>query len=562
MKYTPNMNSTLISVDQLIEDGRNAELCRDIDGFLTIFSDIWTDIEVDPELSQFDKNHQAELFRLIGYFLSYYGKARNLPHYQERSKNLLTKSITLFTQLNETYKTAEAKVMLAGCYFFEGAVEESELILEQTKREFDKNHLHPVYLQICINRLVASLSKKQYQESFEILEEIAIPMEFCEDLRLCTLFHEKSGMAYKYTGQFEKAIFHYNQAIHFAAKSKNNLFLALNKNNLANLYKAVKNYELAHKNESEAIDLAYKYKFIGWLPHFLDTKATIYADEGQLELALETINSAISIFKSGEDANGLTEAMWNKCKFLLYLGRKEEAILFFSELMPIASQQMGEFAVKGFVKEFSDLIHIKQNGSLDDEIKSFKKTEILSAFRNSDYSLHKAADILKIDVLSLANILDNEFPELYKQLDIQPLKAAKQFEIVNDTKQKLSTPRKISQLNLKNTEFNFEGETPQNFSTYFISKEKLTSSFEDIVVSINLDDTSANINDYILVRNPSIDSYSFGKVYQDKLLNLSYILDKDENMPLFLNDHEVVGKAVGYCLFTEIDSNVLNFKKF
>ena len=559
MKYTLEQKNISVDISQIIESGRNAELSRDIEGFIDVFRDIWSDLDSDPEFYQFDVPAQAELFRLTGFFLSYFGKAKNLPAYQERGKNLLTKSIIQFTQLDERYKVAEAKVMLSACYFAEGAIEEFELILEETKREFEGNHLHPVYLQICINRLVASISKKQYQESFEILNEISVPMEFCEDLRLRTLFHEKSGMVYRHVGQYEKAIEHYNKAFYFAEKSKNNLFLALNKNNIAILYRVVQNFELAFKNVNESIALAYKHNFTGWLPHFLDSKATIYSAEGQHETALDTVDNAISIFRKGEDANGLTESMWNKCKFLFYLDRKEEAILYFSELLPIARKQMGEFAVQTFTKEFSEMIHIKKTGSLEDNLKDFKYAEIAAAIKKTNYNLAETAKLLEIEYLELKGIIDKEFPQLSAELNLQTTGIKR--EKIDSQKDKISSPRKISSLKLKDVAYSFAGEAPENFSTFYISSDKLPGSNEDIIAAI-ITNSTVSVADWVLLKEQNKEIYYFGKVCQDKLLNLSYILDESEDLTLFLNDYEIIGKAAAFCPFNEIDKDRLNFKEF
>lgn len=60
----------------LIEEAKNAELCRDIAASRKIFSSFWQDIEVDPDVSGFEAVIQAEFLRLCGFFLSCYSTLR------------------------------------------------------------------------------------------------------------------------------------------------------------------------------------------------------------------------------------------------------------------------------------------------------------------------------------------------------------------------------------------------------------------------------------------------------------------------------------------------------
>lgn len=562
MKYTTAEKINLSTISQIISNGWELEASRDIDGAIENFKPIWSNVDEIPDFSAFDLNHQATLYRLSGFFLSIFGSIRGVKLYQERAKDLLCQAIELFTELNDKYGIADTQNVLAVCYYNEGSILEAEAILEQTVNDFLDNYLHPVYLRNRNNLLQVTLRKADYQTSLKIIEEIRIPMEFCEDFRTCALFHEKAGLAYRRVLQYETAIWHYNESIKFAYKINNLLFVCTERNNLAFLYNKLKNFELAHYNINEALRLTREHNFPGCLPIYLDTQALIYANEGCHELALEIIDEAISVYKQGDDYFGLTESIWNKCKFLLHLDRKEEAILLFTELIPIAAQQMGDFAVKQFTKEFSNLIHIKQDGSLDDEVKRFKRVEIVNAIRSANYDLNKAANFLKIDTTSLAKILDCEFPELYDELDIQHFAKLKEISEKANEKPNYSAPRKISQLNLQNVTYKFETEIPQEVSTFYASSEKMSEvfgvSFDVVMAIIPAKEFSAG--DFLLVNNSANHTYSFGKVDYDKDLDLYFLNDKDMPMPLSLNQVELIGKVIAYCNFEEIDNDELHFK--
>ncbi len=98
-------------VAALLEEAKNAELCRDIEDSRRVFSSFWPDIESDPDVSDFEAVVQAELLRLCGFFLSYYGRSQGKANYQLRGKDLLTKAIEVFEDLDHLDKMAEARVM-------------------------------------------------------------------------------------------------------------------------------------------------------------------------------------------------------------------------------------------------------------------------------------------------------------------------------------------------------------------------------------------------------------------------------------------------------------------
>lgn len=562
MKYTSTEKISSFTISQIIVNAWELEASRDIDGGLENFKPVWSNINEDPDFSELELVDQANLYRLCGYFLSDCGKSRNLKQYQERGKNLISLSIRLFASLNDKYSIADAQNALALCYYYEGSILEAESILEQTAQDLLGNHLHLVYLKNRGNLLLTKFAQRKYQEALEIIEEIRIPMEFCQDKRTCSVFHEKAGLIFRGLRQYDKAIWHYHESIRFALEINNFLLVCIQKNNLAFLYNKLRQFELAHKSINEAIKIAEDNNYTGWLQGCLDTKAIIFANEGHLELALETIDKAIFLCKRGEDVQHLTGSLWNKCKFLLHLDRKEEAILLFTELIPISAQQMGDFAVKQFTKEFSDLIHIKQDGSLDDEVKRFKRVEIVNAIRSANYDLNKAANFLKIDTTSLAKILDREFPELYDELDIQHFAKLKEISEKASEKPNYSAPRKISQLNLQNVAYKFETDISQKVSTFYVSSEKMSEVFGvsfDVVMAI-MPAKEVSAGDFLLVNNSAKHTYSFGKVDYDKDLDLYFLIDKDMPMPLSLSEVELVGKAFAYCNFEEIDNDELHFK--
>ena len=562
MKYTAEENSTRTVLSRTIERGWELEARRDIDGAIENFAPVWPDIDREPDFSEFEPEQQAVLYRLAGFFLSIFGNVRSRKAYQERAKNLLGRSSDLFDSLNDRRASADARNVLALCYINEGAVREGEIILEHAAEDLIGEYLHPVYLRNRVNLLIAKRRQRKYDEALQIIEECLVPIEFCQDLRVCCLFHEKAGIIYRILQRYDQAIRHYHESIRFAHQLDNLLFLSSQHNNLAFLYNKIRNFELAHTHINEAITLAQNNNFKGALPSYLDTQALIFANEGFPDLALTTIDKAISILEKGDDYFSLTEGIWNKCKFLLQLDRKEEAILLFAELIPVAGQRMGDFAVKQFTREFSELIHVKHEGlSLTEELRCFKRSEVVGAIRKANYNLYQTARNLKIEVAELSEILEDEFPELYLELDMEKPKPEEHAAKPRGAESIPAAPRAISPLSLQNVDYSITAENAGEILTFYVAADKLPSRFalrEDAVVAVAAGSAPC-AGDFTIVFDRLSRTYFLGDVQYDETLDLSYVVDPLRDAPLFLNDLDVAGRVVGFCPLAEIDNNKLTF---
>ena len=296
LKLSPNLTSS--GAVLIIETARNAEICRDISTLQAVLQPIWNDINLDPDFSGFELTLEAELLRIAGAFLSLYGFARNTKNFQARGKDLLTRAIDKFENLRLFDKAAEARVMLAFCYWNAGEVEECDALLDLVERDFGENLLHPVYLRICLNRLLAFYFNRDAKPAFEIIEKISRAIEFCPDARLKAMFHNQAGLFCALTGQFEKGEFHLLEAARTASAATNQTFVAINYTNLADLYRQKKDFSRAFAFIDRSIGLFKKLNHAGFLPHALDTKAQIFLEEKNLVLARETARRP-SVSRSG-----------------------------------------------------------------------------------------------------------------------------------------------------------------------------------------------------------------------------------------------------------------------
>lgn len=567
MKYTLSQKLDKQTLARFFKDAWNAEVSSNVQANYELFQNIWKNIDEDPTFEEYDDLDRAQLFRFYGFFLSHYGQARSLPFYQERGKNLLTKAIDLFNSLNLPESAAEAEVGLGLCYFYEGAISESEAVYEHIISNFSENQLHPVCLRAKINSTLVLQWKVDYQKALQIFEEIEIPMEFCSDPRLLICYHNQAGLIYRGCNQFDRAIYHYNRCIEVSQQDNNWLVVSKNHNNLAFLNKILGNFDLAHYHVERAIEIAQKIQNLGFLPNFIDTKALILFEQGKFEAALETINQAISIFRQGDDYANLIDALWNKSKSLLSLNRKDEAVETFAELSQIAQVRIGEFAVKRYSKLFAEIIHVKQGGSLEKEVQRFKKFEVVSALRRSNYNFLETAKSLSLaDSEQLISILDKEFPEVYEELGIRQPSTKPEINFspkAKRTKSESHNPKQINKIELHEVNFQLPAFTDKSsqskITAFYVSGEIMEELFavdEDAVLAVAPAQNLA-AGDVVLAKTQDKE-YILNIVRHDKSLDIFYLLDNDEPFPL--EEITLIGQTVGYCLFTEIDKADLFFE--
>jgi tetratricopeptide (TPR) repeat protein len=559
MPITKHAQITTSQAIKLIEEARNAELCRDIPASQRILSAVWKNLEEEPTLNGLNTIIQAEILRLCGFFLSYYGRSRNLKNYQERGRDFLTKSIEIFDSEKLAHKSAEAKVMLSLCYWHEGAVAESEMILAETENEYKNNQLHPVYLQICVNRLLTHYWKGEYSQALKIIEQLSNPIDLCKDARLKTMFHNQAGITYQLLKQPDKAIFHYQEAIKNAERSNNLRLCAICFNNLGNVYKDIDDFAKAHHYIDSALEAFSNLQETGWAANTLDTKAQVYLAENKLASALIKINEALEVLRQGEDFAGLVESLFTKCKILLQLNRVAKAVKLIGELTDIANQRIGEFAADKYVDEFTRLIYPLNNTSYSNEVKAFKAHLLRQHLIDADRQVSKAAETLGISHQNLSEILNNQFPELYIELGLRRRRRnGKRQDILKN----------ISPVRLSDSQMACDGSLRlnENFSyyTFALNGKHLPSLKTKLNVIVLVEDSAQTAGATVIMQNQKTNAFHCGVLEMDNLTGIFYLNDSlsKDDFPFLLDDFKYYGKVVGYCLLEEDSSIEILFRPF
>lgn len=539
-----------IGIDSLIRNLQKAELCRDLKTSENLFYSLWDNIEETPNFGGFDLLEQAALYRYAGGFLCFLGKAKNLSHYQERGKDLLSISIDFFFSSGEIDKAHEAQIIQAYAYWLESGKEEFDAILETVESYYELNQTHENFLLLQINRLLY-FKDTDLNESVRRVQAIQPLVDKSVNLKIKTQFHNHAGIICRRLGRFESALFHFEKSASFARESHNERFLANVLNNLGNLYRSWGKYKLAHLKVSEALDISTRLGDVGWRAVYLDTKANIYYDEKLFYEALDCINKAILFFPEGDDRAGYADALWLKTKIYFNVDNREMGFELFNKVMEVAFQ-IGEKPVIRYVSELIQMMHFPVGDSYKEMVSNFKRYVVENALFKANGNDAEAARELQMLPATMSNILRNQFPTLRKelQMDKERMPRTKVVRKSEDTG--------ITRFVLTNKVVEFQVEFSES-PYYFQLSKTITRKFFDL-------------EEELLIAVIPVDEFSDGDLFLFKTDELSIgeivangewgISDFGTKQFFGITVVKLLGRLVGYTPLSSIEKEKVKFFSF
>lgn len=540
----------------LIDNAREAEMCRDLDLLSGLLSKVWENSDLDPDYSYFAPEINAELLRLSGICISQRGRSRGLVDQQVRAKDILTRAADIFANIGDREKTAEANIALAVCYWFSGEVEECNVVLSSLETEFNQNQ--GIYLKIQLNRIGCLSWQRNYEQAITIINLINDCVEDFPDQKLQAQFYNNAGLTYHYVGENEKAINYGLKAVDISRLIESDRFLGLNLNCLALFCREINDFTSAHLYAEEAISVFESIGDAGWVPHVLDTRALIFLDEGRFDEALETINKAVALFSESEDYSGLTEAMFTKCRCLLRLRREAEAFALFSELGHIASVRIGETALRKYSAQLAEEVRFIDGKTFRERTDFLKENLIREALRASGGNIGEAAQALGESHQALSFMLKSKYPGLYEEFGIarKPRTAAPRAKRPKSTEPQI---RHVLMPPSMKYAYDFHIDETPDISTFLVSAElagKLGLKGSKLVAVAKMKEPKPGVT----VLYEADDVYDTGRLIYDNLTGL-FVIEKGEDDFVFFTDVSLLGVPIGYCDTGSVNRNMLEFRR-
>ena len=108
---------------------KNLKNPADYEGARRAMGELWQRVGERPMLEGLDKLTRAEVLLRAGVLTGWIGSAKQIEDAQETAKNLISESITIFEELQNAEKVAEAQTEIAVCYWRRGAFDDARDIL-------------------------------------------------------------------------------------------------------------------------------------------------------------------------------------------------------------------------------------------------------------------------------------------------------------------------------------------------------------------------------------------------------------------------------------------------
>ena len=348
------------------EIAKKLEVAGNYDEASAALGNLWQGIGERPETTGMDAHEAGELLLRVGVLTGWIGSTRQIPNAQERAKDLISESLTIFESLSERVKTAEAQTELASCYWRQGGIDEARVLLREalSKLTDADSHLKAVAL---IRSAAIEKVATRYHDALRILNDAAPVVAASPSDTLKGNFHNELATILKDLGTSERrqdyidrALIEYAGAsLHFQ-QAGHQQYLACVENNLGFLYLMLGNYVKAHEHLNRARHVLVALNDYVHAAQVDETTARALLAEGHNVEAEKLTRSAIDTLESGGEHQLLAEALTTHGTALARLRRHSEARLTLHRASFVA-EQAGDLEGAGhalltLIEELSDLI--------------------------------------------------------------------------------------------------------------------------------------------------------------------------------------------------------------
>jgi len=283
-----------------------------------------------PMVNGLDQRRAADLLLRVGNIVGWLGGARQSVS-QESAKDLITRSIEIFTALDEGDRTAEAQSDLALCYWREGGFDEARVHLNEALSRLS-GQTGNLKASILIRAGEVERSAGCLNDSLRLLEMSAPLLTEDAEMSLKGSFHTCRGATFTSLAaaghretfvdlaliEYAAASIHFEQAGHMRHCGRV-------ENNLGFLYQSIGKFAEAHEHINRARDIFVSLGDPGHVAQVNDTRARTFLAEGRFEQAERYARMAVKTLGGGDECSLLVEALTTHGIALARLGRYSSA---------------------------------------------------------------------------------------------------------------------------------------------------------------------------------------------------------------------------------------------
>ncbi len=277
--------------------------------------EFWPVRQEPPKLEGLNQILTARVLLRVGALSGWLGSTNQSEGSQEVAKNLITRSIDIFQDLDLSKEIAEAHTDLALCYWREGSFDEARINLASAlgRLKSDDGDLRAVVL---IRAGMVEVWARQLTKALQLYDESGPLVEQSADPSLKGAFHNQLANLYKNlaTGErgddyIDRALIEYAAASFHFEQAGHTRYQACVDINLGFLYFNLARFAEAHKHLDRAKGLFLAIEDNVHLAQVSDTRARTLLAEGRTREAERFARSAVQTLEKGDEQALLAEAL-------------------------------------------------------------------------------------------------------------------------------------------------------------------------------------------------------------------------------------------------------------
>lgn len=392
-------------------------------------SGYWDQIGQHPEVAEFDPRVAGEVILRAGVLTGFIGSKNKLADAQEKAKDLIFESLSIFQSLGPQEKIAEAQTELALCYWRTGENNEARDLLEEalSRLTVDSELKAKTLLRLAIVEHVAAESEK----ALSILTEHASLFQKLENQTLRGSYHVTLGNVLKKLWETEKrteyldrALVEYTAASYHLELAEHRTYLANVENNLGLVYFLIDRCEEAQQHLDHARRLLDNLKDVTGVAQVDESRARVLLKQDRVVEAERIVRSAVDTQeKSGRHAL-LAEALITHGRALARLGNHNAALTAFRRAVDLSdhtgNRNRAAEAAFAMFQEIGQYLAVLEGEqlvtglTLNEELNLFEHDTIKLALENAKGSVTRAARSLGLSHQALSYILESRHKDLLK----------------------------------------------------------------------------------------------------------------------------------------------------
>ena len=327
-----------IGVDRLAElcceASRELEDKGEYEEARSVLSDYWRRIGEPAKVEGLQPSTAAEVLLRVGVLTGVIGSKNQIADAQEKAKDLISASLTVFETQRYKKKIAEAQTELALCYWRTGEINEARDLLKEalTRLSIDSD----LKAKAIIRLAVVEFRAAHHEKALRILTKYAPLFDKIHNHTLIGSYHdtlantlEDLSVLKKRREYVDRALIEYSASRYHFEQAKHRSYLAYVENNLGMLYFRINRCDEAHEHLDRARRIFQSLKDFGAVAQVDETRACVFLQQRRVTEAERVARLAVlNQEKSGRHAL-LAEALITHGRALARLERYGASLLAF-----------------------------------------------------------------------------------------------------------------------------------------------------------------------------------------------------------------------------------------